>query len=138
MRGERGEIVVRAGLLPDVLAQRRGARQLLDQRLRQLDLLVVLAAKLADRGAGVAVRVGGQRALGQLAQPLAQPRIGAALVDQPGQKRHLLGAILAGRDRQHRPFVPTQHRFGADQVGGFAGMLTKLLVDLLGVRHGFL
>ena len=52
---ERGKIVLLPGLLPCLLAQDRRPRQLLDQRLRQLHLLVALPLQPADDHGRVAV-----------------------------------------------------------------------------------
>ena len=121
-RPEHREVVGLAGLDPHLLAERRGARQLLDERLRQPGLLVVLPPQLADDRAGVAVRIGRQRRVGQLGEPLADPRVGLPLVNFPGQKRHLLGPIRPGGRRHLGPLVPLQQPANARQQGRLAGV----------------
>ena len=96
-RPKRGEIIVRPGGLPNVLAKDGGPREFLDERLGQIDFLVVFAQKTPNRGAGVGVRVGGQRAAGQFDQPLAPFGVGSPLVNHAGQHGHLFGAMFPPR-----------------------------------------
>ena len=70
-RLEPREVVRLAGLGPHLLAEHGQLGQLLDERLRQFRFAIVIAAEVDDVGAGVAVRIGRERAVGQLGQPLA-------------------------------------------------------------------
>jgi len=108
VRTKESKVVILAGFGPGLLAQHASPRQLLDQRLRQLAAFFVVSPQLAKRRAGRTVRIGVQPTAGQFAQPRADLRVGAAAMHQSGQVRDLLGAVLARRRRQHRPFVPAE------------------------------
>ncbi len=73
-RPEPREVVRLAGLDPQLLAQHRQLCQLFDQRLRQLRLPFVVALQVDDVGARFAVRIGGERAVDEFGQPLANFR----------------------------------------------------------------
>ena len=132
-RAKRGKIVVLPGLLPRLLAQDGRASQFLDQRLGQLDLLVILAFQSPCHGAGVAVWIGDQRTGGKFLKLLAELRIDPSLVDQPSQQGRLLGPMLAPGRRHLRPLVPAKHRLDGSQNGRAAGVLADLSIELPGV-----
>jgi hypothetical protein len=45
----------------------------------------------------------------QLAEPLADARVGRALVDHPRQHRELVGAMWGGFRRHRHALIPAQH-----------------------------
>ncbi len=108
VRQEGGEIVVPASFRPGLLAQHAGARQFFDQAPRQLALLLIVSPNLANRSARRAVPVGGQRTVGQLAEPRADLRVRTPAMHLAGEIGNLLGSVFARRRRHHRPFVPPQ------------------------------
>jgi len=111
MRRESLEVIIFPGLNPGLLPQNAGSRQLLNQRLRQLDLLVVTAPQLANGCRCVAVRFLHQVARGQLIQKLTETRIRSLLMRQSADVSHLLRTIFACGRRHIRPFVPAEGLF---------------------------
>ena len=107
-RPEPRKVVRLAGLDPQLLAEHRKFRQLLDQRLRQLRLPIVVALQIDDIRAGSAVPIGGERTVDQLGQPFANFGSGLLLVNEAGQKAHLLGPVFAAGRRQLGSLVPTE------------------------------
>ena len=95
---------------PFLLRQRGRPGELLDQGPGELGLAVVAAADLTDidrrDGFGVADQV---RTFEHLEQT-TDPRVRRLLVVQPGQKRHLVAAILGSPSRHIGLLVPAQKR----------------------------
>ena len=54
----------------------------------------------------VAVAIGGERALEQLGQPLADCRLGVLAMHETGEIADLLGAVVAAGGRHLGPLVP--------------------------------
>ena len=96
-RPETREVVRLAGLDPHLLAEHGQLGELFDERLRQLRLAIVVAPQVDDVGAGVAVRIGRERTVGQLGQPLAHFGRRLALVNQRRP-----GSSSARRDSRRR------------------------------------
>ena len=135
-RPESGVVVRLAGFDPQLLAEHRKLRQLFDQRLRQLRLPIVVALQIDDIRAGLAVPIGGERAVDQLGQPFANFGSGLLFVDQAGQMAHLLGPIFAARRRQLGPLVPAEKPLHRIQNRGFARVGAEAVVGrLIFVTH---
>ncbi len=90
---------------------------------------------MVNRRARVAVRIVREPARGELGEPIADARIGAALMDHAGEQRDLLGAKLGAFGREQRAFVPAEQPFGRNQKRGLPRVLAKLVVDVLRVGH---
>ena len=88
--------------------------------------------------AGIEIILITQRLAHELTGPLADPRIGATLMNEPRQERHLLGPILGRLGGHFRPFIPAEDRLGRRQQGRLTRVPAKLGVKLLVFsRHGF-
>jgi hypothetical protein len=116
-------------LCPDLLAQYTQAGELFHERLRKLGLAIVIAFQIYNVRAGLAVRIGGQRTIDQLGQPVADFRRGLALVDQAGQIAHLFGAIFAAGGRQLRALVPAKQRLHGFEQAYFSRVTAKPIVS---------
>jgi hypothetical protein len=127
------EVVGLAGFDPLLFAERGGAGEIFDQRLRELRLLVVLTAKLADHRASVAMRVGCEGAVGQLREPLADAGVGLPLVDFASEEGDLLGPIGSRCVRHLGAFVPLEEATNAGEQRGLARMGAEALIDFRGV-----
>jgi hypothetical protein len=109
MRLEQPKVRLLARLFPDLLGEAGDARELHHQLGGQLGEFVVLASPLADVHGGHAVGRLGQLAALQLAEPLADARVGRALVDHPRQHRELVRAVRGGFRGHRYALIPAQH-----------------------------
>src|SRR5688500_9350869 len=128
---ERLVVVLLAGLYPGLLTQDRLASEFLDQPLRQLDALVVVAAALTVPGDGIAVRVPGQVATRKLVEQFAQSRVGPPLVDLARDERHLLRPVRTRSGGHVRPLIPAEQGFDRFEESGFTSESAEFVE-----RHG--
>ena len=117
---------------PRPLRHRGAAGEVLDQLPGKSHEPLVVAAQLADVDRGGRGGIRQERRALQLVQQLAQPGIGAALVQQAGEERELLAAALHGARGHARLLVPFQQRLDRGQGGLIADHPHQLVVGLLG------
>ena len=96
---------------PGLLGQRGRAGDLLDQRPRQPDEPVVLPPERPDVDGGGRGGIGQQVGALDRREQLAEPRVGAAVVQQPGDERELLAPVLDPAGRHVGLLVPLEQRF---------------------------
>lgn len=85
------------------------------------------------------MRIGRQRRIDQLIEPLAQLRRGPPLVQYAAQQRDLLGPVLARLGRDDGPVVPLQQGVHPFQQCRLADVLADFFVQGLGralLGHG--
>ncbi len=128
------KIVLLPSVLPCLLAQNGCLRQLFDQRLRQLDPLVILTLQPPDDDTGIAFRLA-DKLLGQFFPLLAELRIDPSLMDQSGQQLRLLGTMFGPGSRHLRSLVPTKDGVNRGHYGSAPGVLADVVVHCV-VRHG--
>ena len=117
---------------PRPLRDRGAAGEVLDQLPGKSHEPLVVAAQLADVDRGGRGGIRQERRALQLVQQLAQPGIGAALVQQAREQRELLAPALHGAGGHVGLLVPFQQRLDGGERGLLAHPPHQLFVGLLG------
>ena len=127
-----GEVVGRTRFGPNLLTEDGCFCELFDERLRQLGCAVVVTLQIVNDRAGIAVRILGERAAGELAEPLADFGLCLSLVDQAGEVTDLLGPVGAAGRRQLGALVPFKQLLRGGKERDFAGVCAELFVTWRG------
>jgi hypothetical protein len=132
VRAKGREVRCHAGGRPGVLRPRGGPGQVLDQLAGEPDEAVVVPPQLPHVHRLWRVGFGEERRSLQLAQQLAKPGIGAALVEQTGHQRELLAPAFDRAGGHLDLLVPLQEGLDRGEHRLVANPPDQLLVRLLG------
>ena len=130
-RTKQSEFVRLPRFLPDALGLRRDAGQLLHQILGQFGGPVVGATNLADIRGRFRFRIGDDRASFNAGKQLADVGIGQHFVAEPGQQRHLFGAVLRPATWHVGAFIPAEQAGARIQDAGVTDAADQVGVIIL-------